>query len=222
MATSRGVLGNAWHVVVGETYTAVGGVGSIYFQEAEAVAPVTAFVLLGYLGLVAFFTAVSAATVSTGSHELMSAATNWTNDLYRYYIKPKATAKELLMMTRLSLVGLAGANLAITILWRWLGFTFAAMYNAMGIAFSSAVIPLCLAVWWKKANNDGLFWGTVIGAILGIAYWTWSGFDLGWPCVWANIIVMGVSLIAIPWSWAKPANFDYTQMAKVDIIIHEE
>ncbi|MEM3737177.1 MAG: hypothetical protein QXJ75_03710 [Candidatus Bathyarchaeia archaeon] len=231
MATSRGVVGLALGVTLGETYQGgqhgvpFGGAENayIYFQEAEAVAPLTAFTVLGYVGLIAFFVAVGAATVSTGAHETMSTVTNFVNDLYRYYIRPKASARELLVLTRL----MVGVSLAISffivVMWRWLGFTFAGMYQAMGIFFSSAVIPLCCAAFWKDANRDGCFWGTVIGAALGIAYWVACDWSLDWPVVWANIIVTAVScFICVGWSAIKPENFDFTKMATIDVYIHEE
>jgi len=224
MATSRGVSGLALQHVVGQTYQSLflDMPGYIYFQESEAIAPLTGFTIIGWYGMVAFTLAVGFATVSTGSHELMSSASNFVNDFYRYYLRPQASAKELLRVTRLALFLFMGIVLGFTVTWRAIGFTFAGMYQAMGIFFSSAVIPLCLAVWWKDANPDGCFWGTVIGAVLGIWYWASVDFNLGWGVVWANIIVMAVSCIAIPWSIAKPHNFDFKQLAGVDIMIHEE
>jgi Na+/proline symporter len=224
MATSRGVAGLAQLHTVGATYTSIylDHPGQIYFQEAEAIMPLSGFTIVGWYGLIGCTLAVGFATVSTGSHELMSASSNFVNDFYRYYIRPQASAKELLRATRFGLVLFMFIVLGFTITWRAIGFTFAGMYQAMGIFFSSAVIPLCMAVWWKDANRDGCFWGVVIGAALGIYYWASVGFNLGWGVVWANIIVMAVSCIAIPWSIAKPENFDYKAMAKLDIMIHEE
>ena len=87
------------------------------------------------------------------------------------------------------------------------------MYKAMGIAFSSAVIPLIMAAFWRKTNRDAVFWGTIVGSACGIGYWMSTDMDLLWGVVYSNVIVMGVSaVIAIPWTLIKPQPFDFKEM----------
>ena len=97
------------------------------------------------------------------------------------------------------------------------------MYQAMGIAFSSAVIPVIMALVWKKTNRDGVFTAIIIGALCGIAYWIHAGFDMNWGVVWSNVIVMGISVIIVTvWSLLKPENFDYGKLKNSGINVTGE
>ena len=95
-----------------------------------------------------------------------------------------------------------------------IGFSFSGMYQAMGVFFSSAVVPLWMAIFHRNTNRSGVFWGTIVGAIVGSYYWmVMADFDMLWGVVWANIIVMGVSaIIAIPWTLAKPEPFYFKSL----------
>ncbi|MFP3339147.1 hypothetical protein R0J91_14305, partial [Micrococcus sp. SIMBA_131] len=47
---------------------------------------------------------------------------------------------------------------------------------AMGIFVSGAVIPVTLGLLWKKATNEGTFYGALSGFILGITAWITSAY----------------------------------------------
>jgi len=208
-STALGVTGLSMGLSVGTSYYSPTGVGML-FTEAEAIAPMTAFVVLGYLGLILFVIAVGGATISTGAGEILAVVTVLVNDIYRGYFNPHASDKKVLWMSRFFLLLTGAFLLAIVIYWRIIGFTFSGMYQAMGVAFSSAVIPLWALCFYKNTNLDGAFWATVIGGVVGIVYWIWiANMDLLWGVVWANIIVMGLSfVIIVPWTIIKPHPFD--------------
>ena len=94
-ATALGVGGLSMGLSVGESYTSPTGVAML-FTEAEAIAPMTAFVVLGYLGLIMFVVAVGGATISTGAGEILAVVTVIVNDLYRGYVNPNASDQKVL------------------------------------------------------------------------------------------------------------------------------
>ena len=209
--TALGVAALSKGLVVGETYTY--GSASMLFTEAEAVAPMMAFLVLGFVGLTIFILAVGSATVSTGAGEILAVATVFVNDIYRSHINPAARDKTLLIASRVSLFVIAATLLTVVLFFRSIGFSFAGMYQAMGIAFSSAVIPVIMGCFVSTTNRTGAFWAAIIGSLCGIAYWTSTGADLLWGVVWGNIIVLSVSaLIAIPWTILRPQPFDYSTL----------
>ena len=209
--TALGVTALSRGLVVGETY----GYGSatILFTEAEAVAPVMAFLALGFAGLAIFVLAVGSATVSTGAGQILAVATVFVNDIFRGHVNPAAKDKTLLAASRVSLFVIAAALLTAVLYFHYIGFSFAGMYQAMGIAFSSAVIPVIMACFVKTTNRDGAFWATIIGSVCGLAYWASTGADLVWGVVWGNIIVLGVSaIIAIAWTALRPQPFNFNSL----------
>ncbi len=219
--TALGVGALALGLTVGDTYFF--GDVPILFSEAEAVAPTMVFITLGYAGLAGFVIAVGGATVSTGAGEILAVVTVWVNDIFKGYLKKDATDRQVLLLSRISLMAVAALVVGVVIYWRWIGFGFAGMYQAMGIAFSSAVIPLIMACFWRSTNRDGVFWGTIIGSVCGLGYWLHTDMDLLMGVVYSNVIVMAVSaLIAIPWTLARPQHFDYGGMENAGFTVGEE
>ena len=139
-------------------------------------------------------------------------ATVFVNDIFKSHINPAAKDKTLLLASRVSLFVIAATLLSVVLFFRHIGFSFAGMYQAMGIAFSSAVIPVIMACFVRTTNRNGAFWAAILGSVCGMTYWTATGADLLWGVVWGNIIVLSVSaLIAVPWTLLRPQPFDYSQ-----------
>jgi len=193
------------------------------FSEADSVAPLSSFLTLGFLGLMAFLIATMGASVSTGAGEIMSVTTCIVNDIYKGHINKNATDRQILIYSRIGLISCAAILYILVMLLRHIGFPFSAMYQAMGIAFSSAVIPVVMALCWKKTNRDGVFAAIIVGALCGICYWIHAGFDMNWGVVWSNIIVMGISVIIVTvWSIIRPENFDFSSLQNSGINVVKE
>ena len=216
--TALGVTALSQGLVVGETYSF--GDAAMVFTEAEAVAPVMAFLVLGFVGLTIFILAVGSATVSTGAGEILAVTTVFVNDIYKGHINPRASDRNLLTASRVSLVATAAILLAVVLIFRHVGFSFAGMYQAMGITFSSAVIPVIMACYVKSTNRNGAFVATILGSVCGMSYWIATGADLLWGVVWGNIIVLGVSaLIVIPWTILRPQPFDFDSLTEAEGVL---
>lgn len=216
IASALGLYGLSKILVVGQTYEYKGI--PMMFAEAESIAPLSAFLILGFVGLICFLIAVVGASISTGAGEIMSIATCIVNDLYIGYIKKDATDKQVLFMSRILLFIIAGLLLALVMFLRYINFPFAGMYQGMGISFSSAVIPVILALAWKKTNRNGVFWAIILGAASGIIYWCSVDFDMGWGVAWSNIIVMVVSFVVVMvWSLLKSEDFNYSTLKDLSI-----
>lgn len=212
VASTLGLYGLSKMLVVGQTYD-YNGI-QMMFAEAEAIAPLSAFLIMGFAGLAFFILAVVGASISTGAGEIMSVTTCVVNDLYGAYINKNASEKQVLFQSRLWLSLTAIITYVLVMFLRAIHFPFAGMYQAMGISFSSAVIPLVLALLWSKTNRNGVFWAIIGGAFAGLSYWWSVGFDMSWGVVWSNIIVMCVSLVTVTvWSIVNPENFDYSSLS---------
>ncbi|PIE31150.1 hypothetical protein CSA57_00035, partial [candidate division KSB3 bacterium] len=153
MTTALGLGALAKGLVVGQVYFCPLNNVAITFTEATAAAPVMAFLSVGYLGLGAFVIAVTGATVSTGAGEILSTASVFANDIYKGWLKPKASSHEIIRVNRIMLYIIAAALLGIAWWWRAIGFSFSGMYQAMGVAFSSAVVPMWMAIFYSKTNR---------------------------------------------------------------------
>ncbi|DBA67694.1 TPA: urea active transporter, variant 2 [Trebouxia sp. C0005] len=135
------------------------------------VLPAVAIVYFGKAGAVLVVIICFMAVTSSGAGEILAAASLFTFDVYRKYIRPKATGKELLAVSRSAVVvwgiiiGLAccmctGASIS---------------YNFMGVVLSvfvgGAVLPVSFVLFWGGCTALGACVGTLLGGICGVIAW---------------------------------------------------
>jgi sodium/proline symporter len=157
----------------------VGYTGIAYFAAQPLENPETVFIqfcqLLFSPWIAGFLlAAILAAVMSTISSQLIVCSSALTEDLYRPFLRPKATQKELLLVGRLSVLALAiiatllAANPQNTVLglvaYAWAGF---------GAAFGPVIV---LSLFWRRMNRAGAAAGMVVGAATVVI---WAQIDGG-------------------------------------------
>lgn len=106
-----------------------------------------------------------AAAMSTFDSIINSTAAYWSNDLYKAYINPQASQKQLLGQSRLASVGIIVVGLFLSFnftnindIWGWLTL-------GLGVGLS---IPLVLRWYWYRFNGYGFALGTFSGMVAAI------------------------------------------------------
>lgn len=104
---------------------------------------------------------VMAAIMSTASAQLLVASSAFSQDLYRQWLRPAASATELLRVGRaavLAIAGLAfwialdpGSKVLDLVAWAWAGF---------GAAFGPAIL---LSLYWRGMTRGGAIAGVLVG-----------------------------------------------------------
>ena len=171
--------GIAWFSIPFAVATILGvsaaGLG-ISVSSPDSVAPLRASHVLGTIGSILFLTMLFMAVTSAGSAELTAVTNIIVTDIYRHSINPQASSIKLLNVSRWITLGFGMAMGLFSILLFYLGISLGFVYMAMGIFVSSAVIPVALGLTWKKATNEGAFYGTLFGMIGGIIVWIVSAY----------------------------------------------
>jgi len=135
------------------------------------VPPATATALLGKSGAILLLTMLFMAVTSAGSSELIAFSSLCTYDIYRTYVNPKATGKQILWVSRL-IVLLFGCFMGVlAVVLNKAGVSLGWMYLAMGVFIGSAVIPVAFLLLWSKANAKGAMAGAIIGMLAGVTTW---------------------------------------------------
>ena len=117
------------------------------------IAPTATSQMLGDLGAVLLLTVLFTAVTPGGSAELVAVSSLVTYDVYRTYIKPSSSGRELMKISRLAILGFGfGMGILASILLL-IGASLQYLYLVMGILIGSAVVPITLAILWKKANK---------------------------------------------------------------------
>ncbi len=163
-------IGMGWMIIsiIGAMFTGLVGIAYVNQTATTLADPETIFIKFAQVLFHPFITgfllaAILAAIMSTISSQLLVTSSAITEDFYKAFFRREATDKELVLVGRLSVLGVAiiGILLSLnpndTILslvgYAWAGF---------GSAFGPAVL---LSLYWKKMTR----WGALAGMIVGAA-----------------------------------------------------
>ena len=142
------------------------------------VAPTAASTVLGETGAILLLAIVFIAVTAAGSAQLIAVSSLVTYDIYRTYIRPSSTGRQLMRVSRKAIVGFGiGMGILASILLQ-VGASLQYVYLTMGIWIGSAVIPILLSVIWKKTNKVGAIAGCMVGLVSGISVWIMSAYIL--------------------------------------------
>jgi len=188
------------------------------------VAPSAASALLGDIGAILILTAVFTAVTSAGSAQLIAVSSLTTYDIYRAYIKPSASGRELIRISRLAIIGFGGIIGILASILFPLGVSLGYMYLTMGIIIGPSVIPITIALIWKKTNKNAIIVGSLLGLVFGITTWLMIAYIYYGeisinstkeyiPLLFGNIVsISSGGIISIVISLLKPENFNFNIM----------
>jgi SSS family transporter len=195
------------------------------------VAPTAASQVLGDLGAILLLTMLFTAVTSAGSAELISVSSLVTYDVYRTYFKPSATGRGLMRISRLAIIGFGiGMGLLALILLQ-VGASLQYVYLAMGVLIGSAVVPISLAIVWKRTNKVAATTGALAGLVFGVTIWLGSSYAFygtvsvsttsqNLPLLAGNVtsILVG-GVVTLIGSMIKPDNFEFRLMKQKIMIV---
>ena len=137
----------------------------------------------------------AAAYMSTISTQLNWGASYLTSDLYRRFLRPDATEKELVTASRISTGLLMVASLAVTYFltsiegaWRFL----------LAIGAGTGLVLILRWYWWR-INAWSEIAAMVASLVVSLVLWFGAGLDPGDPIQWAWIMLATVAASTIVW-----------------------
>ncbi|KAF6244475.1 urea active transporter [Nitrosopumilus sp. b2] len=223
LATTLGLAAIATGVVLNENEIELG-----------LVAPTTATNLMGDLGAVLILTIIFTAVTAAGSSQLVSVSSLITYDVFRTYLKPSATGRELIRISRFTILGFGiGMGVLASLLFHS-GFSLQYVYLMMGVLIGSAVAPISFALLWKKTNKFAATSAAVIGLACGVFSWIFVANSIYGeitlastgnliPLLIGNVVSILVSLgITIVGSLIKSENFDFQIMKQKILVVDDK
>jgi len=197
---------------------------------AGLVPPAVATALFGSFGSVMMATMLFMAITSTGSAEGIAVSSLICYDVYLRYVNPKATGAQILNLSRVVIVVFGLSMGALGVALNHMGLNLGWVYQFMGNAIGSAVVPLWNLLMWKDANALGAVaaaWGGMVLALLTWLIVCQAEFgaitvdNLGTlnPNLAGNIVALGSSaLIHAGFSLASPQNYDFKSMGEIAML----
>ena len=201
--------------------------------ELGLVAPTAAVVLLGDIGAILILTILFTAVTAAGSSQLVSVSSLVTYDVFRTYLKPSATGRQLMRVSRYTILAFGiGMGLLASLLFHT-GFSLQYVYLMMGVLIGSAVAPISFALLWKKTHRQMATAAALVGLGCGVFSWLYIANSISGeitlsstgqllPLLVGNIVSITVSLsITIIGSLIKPENFDFALMKQKIMVVDD-
>jgi len=197
---------------------------------AGLVPPAVATHLFGKAGSVMMAIMLFMAITSTGSAEGIAVSSLVAYDIYKFYIKPEASGKEILLVSKVTIVVFGGLMGFLAIILDAMGLNLGWVYLFMGILIGSAVVPLWNLLMWKNANAVGAIAGAWIGQILAIISWlvvcaaqsgeiTVDNLGKNEPMLVGNLVAICSSgIIHVILSLIWPQNYDFQTMKAIEML----
>jgi len=151
-------------------------------------------------------------------------------DIYKTYINPKCTGSQILMISKVVIVIFGLSMGALGVALNHMGLNLGWVYQFMGNAIGSAVVPLWNLLMWPKANANGAVAAAWGGMVLALATWlivcqaefgeiTVDNLGTLNPNLAGNIVALGSSaLIHAVLSMASPQNYDFVSMGEIQML----
>jgi Na+/proline symporter len=188
---------------------------------------------LGDAGAILLLSVLFTAVTTAGSAELVSVSSLVTYDVYRTYVKPWATGRQLMRVSRFAIIGFGlGMGILSSFLLE-LGASLQYIYLAMGILIGPAVLPIALTVSWKKTNKNAAILGSLLGLTAGISSWTTTTWLLYGqlsiittgemtPLLIGNVVSISVgAAVVVIGSLFKPQNFNFEVLKQKILVVDD-
>lgn len=118
-------------------------------------------------GLVMLFMSVTSAT----SAELIAFSSVTTYDIYRTYMKPNATGKQLVFAAHVSVVSFGIMMAVIATVLNYVGVTTGWLLSFLGIVLTPEVGAVVLTLFWPKLTKMSILIGCPLGTLTGVLCW---------------------------------------------------
>jgi len=192
-----------WMLLVLFGSVATGMAGIAYFAEQPLENSETVFIILSQqlfnpwiAGVIT--AAILSAIMSTIDSQLLVSSSVICEDFYRVFVRPEATEKELLMVSRIAVIAIALLALVIAsdresrvldlVSYAWAGF---------GASFGPVIV---FSLFWRKMTALSALAGMIVGAVTVVLWSNTSGglfdlYEIAPGFVLASLFIVIISLL---------------------------
>lgn len=193
----------------------------------------TALAVAGKGGAVAVVILIFMAVTSTTSAQLIAVSSILSSDVYHTYVRPKATDKQVIRVSRAACIGFAIFASAFSTVLNYVGISLTWTLYFLGIITCPAMVTLPLTVLWKKQTWLAAVVSPVVGMAAGIATWLATASKYGngvldvtttgelLPCMWGTIVAAFVPAILSPiitFAYPQPVDFAWERFNDIKLI----
>ncbi len=161
------------------------------------------------------------AVTSCASAELIAVSSILTFDIFKTYMRPSATPKQLIFVAHV-MICVFGLTMAVfACIWNAIGIDLGWLFLVMGLIIGGAVFPVAFAITWKGQTKAGAISGSLSGLSAGLIAWLTTAYHyygavsvtttgLEYPTLAGNLAAILTGLIvSVIVSLIKPTPFDW-------------
>eukprot|EP00960_Hanusia_phi_P044496 756670-Hanusia_phi.AAC.12 len=214
MATSLGLAAHALDLPITPSESAQG-----------LVPPAVATHLLGEGGAFLIAFQLFLAVTSTANSEQLAVSSLISYDIYKRYINPNATGKQIIFVSRAGIVFWAIVSGVVAAILKQFNISLGWVYMSMGNFIGSAVVPITFSLTWKNCTALGAILGALGGLAAAFIGWFSVAASLNggvinvdtlggnYPMLTGNLLALCVSpIICVIVSLMNPQNYDWKEL----------
>ncbi|CDH18118.1 related to urea active transporter 3 [Zygosaccharomyces bailii ISA1307] len=129
------------------------------------------YALMGKSGAAAGILVLFMSCTSSLSAELVSFSSVMTYDVFRAYVKPDATGKQLVTISHIFVVLFAMFVAGLTVMFNYIGITISWILTFIGILLGAAPVGITLTLFWPKMSRYCFYVALPLGSLTGIGCW---------------------------------------------------
>ena len=152
----------------------------------------------------AFFAViVLAAVMSTTDRLMLTIGTSFAWDVYKNILRPSASDREVLIVSKVAIVLGAGSTLLLAInppaMLAWL------IWMGIGVMLATFAVPLLAGLYWRGATGQGAIASMAVGLVAAVAFGYWHQFVGSLPVHFSlyALVLSAVAMVAVSLMTAK-------------------
>ena len=150
-----------------------------------------------------FAVIVLAAVMSTTDRLMLTIGTSFAWDIYKNILRPNATDKEVLLVSKIAIVLGAGGTLLLAInppeMLAWL------IWMGIGVMLATFAVPLLAGLYWRGATGGGAIASMAVGLVAAGAFGYYSKFVGSLPIHFSfyALVLSAVTMVVVSYITAK-------------------
>ncbi|KAH6679202.1 putative urea active transporter [Halenospora varia] len=189
--------------------------------NAGYVLPYTCMAVAGKGGAFALLLVVFMCVTSTVSAQLIAVSSISSFDIYRTYINPEASDKQIIRVSHWSVLGFGVFAPAFATALHYGGIDLNWMGYFLATVICPGMFPMAFTILWRKQSKAAVIIAPLAGLASGIAVWISTAYAYSGgitvlslegqlPCLWGALTsTFSSAIYSIVITYIKPQDFDW-------------
>ncbi|KAH9991095.1 urea active transporter [Xylariaceae sp. FL0662B] len=196
--------------------------------------PYALITVAGKTGAVIIALVTFMAVTSTLSAQVIAVSSIISFDIYRTYIYPQATDRDVIRWSHYGVVFFALVSAAFSTLLHYVGIDLSWTLYMLGVLTCPGIFPTTFAILWRKQSKAAAIISPILGMATGIAVWIGSAYGLYGevtvvatgeilPCVYGTTAsALSPIVYSVALSMFKPDEYDWSSFKKEKLAFEEQ